>query len=74
MMEEFRVDPGRIDLFKMMPTSPGDAFGLPGHGLEVKLETAGRNSKCDTEIKANTPACACKYRIKIHVKFFHKNG
>jgi hypothetical protein len=39
MMEEFRVDPGRVDLFKMIPTSPGDVFGLPGHGLEVKLET-----------------------------------
>ena len=74
MMEEFRVDPGRVDLFKMMPTSPGDAFGLPGHGLEVKLETAGRNSKWDTENKANTPAWACKYRKKIHFKFFHKNG
>ena len=39
MMEEFRDDPGRVDLFKMTPTSPGDAFGLPGHGLEVNLET-----------------------------------
>lgn len=56
--EEPRVDPGRVDLFKMIPTSPGEAFGVPGHGLEVKLETTGWNSKCDIENNANTPAWA----------------
>jgi hypothetical protein len=69
--EEPRVEPGIEDLFKMMPTSPGRALGLPGHGFEVKLGTTGWNSKWDIENKANTPACAYR-NIQVIVFIINK--